>query len=302
MQVPVRAPFDFQKSIRRALSRSSLSVHVDLEKRVYQRAIRIADAPVLLSVRAVDRACAPYLEVVGAEQLASGLQTELVGLVKRMFSADVDLLSFYRAFAQDAVMTKVIELGYGLRPILDTDPFEAIVRAILGQQVTVQFAATMNNRLLETFGTKVMSGDTTLHAYPTAQELTETTPNMLRELAISQRKAEYIIDFAQQVASGRIEFAALERLQDKEVLEQLTKLRGIGAWTAQCYQLFCLGRPDVVPFADVGIHRALTRAWNSGEIADAQTLRALAPAWSPWGSYVTYYLWNSLIPVAPAPL
>jgi len=118
--------------------------------------------------------------------------------------------------------------------------------------------------------------------------------SQLREQQFSQRKAEYVIDFAREVENGLLDLNALSKMTDEEAMERICKIRGLGRWTAECILLFGLGRQDLLPAKDVGLQRAVTEVWGLPQRISEQELREMAEAWKPWRSWYTYYLWASL--------
>ena len=183
----------------------------------------------------------------------------------------------------------------GLRPILDADLFESMVKIIIGQQLNVRFAATLTERLVDLGGETVEWNSVLLPVFPSAEQVARWPYDELQSRSFSRRKAEYVIDFARAVVDGRVDLDGLWRMADGEICERLTSLRGIGRWTVECFLLFGIGRPDVLPAADIGVQNALQRLYGMDRRPGEDEVRRLAEPWAPWRSYVTYYLWQSLI-------
>ena len=176
----------------------------------------------------------------------------------------------------------------GLRVLLTLDPFEALVWAILGQQVNLAFAYALRRDLIRLAGTPV--GD--LVAHPEAPQIAALDPAELTVRRFSRRKAEYVLNAATQVAQGRL---ALEGLLTATAAEKaLLALRGCGPWTAQYVLMRGLGFRDCVPVGDVALTLALQRWFKLDERPDAPgTLRLMAP-FAPHRSLATFHLWASL--------
>lgn len=176
----------------------------------------------------------------------------------------------------------------GLRVPLTLDPFEALVWAILGQQVNLAFAYALRRDLIRLAGTPV--GD--LIAHPEAPRLAALDPADLTVLRFSRRKAEYLLNAAGQVAQGRL---ALEGLLTATAAEKaLLALRGCGPWTAQYVLMRGLGFRDCVPVGDAALTLALQRWFKLEDRPDGPaTLRLMAP-FAPHRSLATFHLWASL--------
>jgi DNA-3-methyladenine glycosylase II len=169
----------------------------------------------------------------------------------------------------------------GLRP---ADAYGALVRSILGQQISTKAAKAIFGRLTDKFGDRT----------PTPAELLATAPEELRGVGLSRMKVVFLRDLAEHVEDGRLDLERLPELPDEEVLAQLTQVKGLGPWTAHVFLIFHLGRPDVLPVGDLGIRRAVQVEYGLGELPDVPGLERLAAQWRPWRTLACLYLWRSL--------
>jgi DNA-3-methyladenine glycosylase II len=164
------------------------------------------------------------------------------------------------------------------------EPYGALVRSIVGQQLSTKAARTIYERLIELFGGKT----------PSPAELLAADPEDVRAAGLSRPKVSYLRSLAEHVQSGELELARLSELPDEEVSAQLTAVKGLGQWTADMFLIFHLGRPDVLPVGDLGVRRAVERAYGLAEIPDAAKLTEIAEPWRPHRSLASLYLWRSL--------
>ena len=169
------------------------------------------------------------------------------------------------------------------RPERD-DHYGALVRAIVGQQLSVLAARAIYGRLLERFGGRP----------PTPQEVLDDDPEQLRSVGLSHAKVKYLRSLAEHVLSGELELDRLGKLSDEQVMSELTAVKGIGEWSAEIFLMFHLGRPDVVAAGDLGIRRAIERAYGLPELPDVAQVRAIAEPWRPYRTLACRYLWHSL--------
>lgn len=132
------------------------------------------------------------------------------------------------------------------------------------------------------------------------ESLLALTPDQLRECGLSRAKASYLLDLAQRQADGRIDLENMTGLDDAEAIAALTAVRGIGLWSAQMFLLAQLHRRDILPAGDVGIRRAVEKAWGLAELPGIKEVEALAVPWAPYRSYAAALLWRSLSPSAEA--
>lgn len=214
--------------------------------------------------------------------------------VRHMLSLDVDMQPFYEAMADDPAMATVTEMFRGLRPVLHGDLFPSIIKTIIGQQLNMAFAGTLTRRLIALCGTTADIGDATLPVFPSPSAIARLDYEHLQQLQFSRRKAEYVIDFARLVDSGAFDLNALWNADDEEVIARMTKVRGLGRWSAECTLMFALGRPDVLPAADIGLRNAVRQVWGLDRQPTEEDVRRLGEGWRPFRTLATFYLWEVL--------
>lgn len=289
------SPFDFSKMLQRPLSRPSKLTVIDPETASYTSALRLTTGVIPITVSSTGTVDAPELCLTFPDDVSKEERGEIQERVQRMFATPVNLNDFYEDIAALPKWSELIERFYGLRPIQDANLFEAMVKVIIGQQLNVQFAATLVERLVDEGGEIIDWNGTALPVFPSPGEVASWSYERLRQRSFSQRKAEYIIDFARAVCDGSVQLESLWQMSDGQIYETLMPLRGIGRWTVECFLLFGMGRPDVMPAADIGVQNAVRRVYGMEQRPNTEEMRQLAEPWAPWRSYATYYLWQSLI-------
>jgi DNA-3-methyladenine glycosylase II len=159
------------------------------------------------------------------------------------------------------------------------------VRSITGQQLSVKAAASIYARLRTRFGGRP----------PTPQEILSDEPEELRAAAgLSRAKVSYLRSLAEHVLSGELELERMNQLPDEQVQAELLAVKGIGVWTSHMFLMFHLGRPDVLPVGDLGIRRAIERAYGLDELPLADEMEEIAEPWRPHRTLACRYLWRSL--------
>jgi len=164
------------------------------------------------------------------------------------------------------------------------EAYGALLRSIVGQQLSTKAARTIYERLIGRYG-----GQT-----PAPQEILATDPEELRGVGLSRAKAGYLRSLAEHVVGGRLELDRLTELEDDEVITQLTAVKGLGPWTAHMFLIFHLSRPDVLPVGDLGVRRAVELAYNLEGLPSVAELERIAEPWRPYRSLASLYLWRSL--------
>jgi len=172
----------------------------------------------------------------------------------------------------------------GLAKAQHTDPFKALVRAIISQQLSTRAAATIAARVNALFE----GGDATPGSFAVISD------ERLRGCGLSAGKVRYIRDLCAHVEDGSLPLDDLDRLSDDEVIEALTQVKGIGRWTAEMFLMFRLHRPDVLPVGDLGIVKAVQRVYGLRKTPTADRLVRIGESWRPYRSVACWYLWASL--------
>ena len=170
--------------------------------------------------------------------------------------------------------------------------FDAILRAIVYQQLSGKAASTIHGRILALYGGRT----------PTPDELLATPDESLRAAGLSRQKLDYLRDLARHASSGEVPFDTLHELDDEAIIAALTRVKGVGRWTVQMFLMFRLGRPDVLPELDLGIQNAIQRAYGLRKRPTPKEVQALGARWRPFASHACWYLWRSLeLPPEAAP-
>ncbi len=164
------------------------------------------------------------------------------------------------------------------------DAYGALLRAIVGQQLSTKAARTIYGRVLEIF-----DGGT-----PSPEQLLAADEADLRGAGLSGRKVEYVRDLASHVIDGELELDRLDRLDDEQVIEEIVAVRGLGVWTAEMFLLFHLERPDVLSGGDLGIRKAIQVEYGLQEMPTPTRVLEIGEPWRPQRSLASLYLWESL--------
>lgn len=167
------------------------------------------------------------------------------------------------------------------------DAYGALLRAIVGQQLSTKAARTIYGRVCDLFG-----GST-----PSPEQLLAAKEEDLRAAGLSGRKVEYIRDLASHVLDGELELDRLTDLSDEEAIAEIVAVRGLGQWTAEMFLLFHLERPDVLSGGDLGIRKAIQVEYELPEMPTPQRVLEIGEPWRPHRSLASLYLWESLAAV-----
>ena len=162
------------------------------------------------------------------------------------------------------------------------DPYRALVRAVVFQQLSGKAAATIHGRVLALFGNK---------EHPDPEDILAASDVTLRGAGLSRQKIAALKDISQKRIDGVIpEARALLRLTDDDIIERLTAARGVGRWTVEMYLMFTLGRPDVLPVDDLGVRKGAEKLYRRS--FTPKELAAYGERWAPYRSAAAWHLWR----------
>ncbi|MEM5401836.1 DNA-3-methyladenine glycosylase [Paraburkholderia sp. EG287A] len=185
---------------------------------------------------------------------------------------------------RDRILKKLIPKFGPVHLLSRDDPFVTLARSVVGQQISTAAAQALWQRV-EAACPKLVP-----------QQFLKLGHEKLAACGLSKRKTEYILDLAQHFVSGALHVGKWTSMDDEDVIAELTAIRGIGRWTAEMFLIFNLARPNVLPLDDLGLIRAISVNYFSGEPVTRSEAREVAANWEPWRTVATWYMWRSLEP------
>jgi len=290
--VPER-PYDLERTLRRYARFPEVVDRV--EGGAYRRLLVIGNTPTLLRVGQRGSAARAVLEVELCGPGAARARSEAERLVRGALGAGQAVHGFYRAFRTDPALAPAIARERGLRSAGSPSVFEALVTAVLCQQVNLGFAYSIRRELAEHFGVRAHFAGETFVAFPDPATLSQQPAARLRQMRLSAAKTAALLAISQAFANGELVEAELASLPEAEVVTRLCALRGVGRWTAEIALMRGLWRPDVFPAADLGVvkHLALGLLGHREKAGEAE-MRAFAESWRPYRSLALLYAYAEL--------
>ena len=289
------APFNFELTAGYHTYFQSRYGTDTMEDGVYRRLLDLDDKLVLASVRSIGTLEAPELalELQGPELSPDDVESA-TGRVSWLLGVDQGLAPFYELGRADQAMAGLVEQFYGLHLPHTASVFEALVLAVLGQQISTSVARIIRTLLIETFGPSAEFDGETYYAFPRPASIWASSPAELHTMKLTQRKSEYVHGLAGSALDPEMGLERLEELTDKEIVEKLVALRGVGMWTAQWALIRAVGRPDALPLGDLALRRVVSRLFMHGEDVNDAKVEEIAQRWSPYRTYATVYLFSAL--------
>lgn len=287
--IPVWPPYDFPLTAS-FFARFDTEIVDRFRDGIYRRALWVNGRAI--AVRVCQRARHLDVTVAGARLTADDMAA-LRGTVSRMLGVGQDLAGFYRLARRDPVLARTLPLLRGLHVAGYASLFEALVIAILSQQVTIRFANILKGRLVEAYGTRVRAWGEGLWAFPRPEDLAEAKVADLRAMQLSTRKGEYVVDLARNFGRGGWEEAGLAALDDEAFVARVASLRGLGRWSAEWALVRGLGRADLLPADDVGVQRAISEGYFRGRKLTPAMVDRFGRRWRPYRSLAISYLFTA---------
>jgi len=282
LRLAYRPPLDWEAMLAFLDGRCTAGVE-QVEGRAYRRTVRLGDRRGWVSV--VGDPVRPVLHVEASPSLAP-VRRPLAARLRALFDLDLDPAAVAAALRKDRLLAPSVRRTPGLRVNGAFDPFEAAVRVVLGQQVSVRAATTVAGRLAAALGEPVETPFPGLDRLaPTPEVVQAAGEDRIARVGMPGARARTLIALAQAMTSGTLR---LERGDDPDrVRDRMLELPGVGPWTASLVAMRALGAPDAFPAGDLGVLRALG-------VKTAREAEARAQSWRPWRAYAAMHLWNLL--------
>lgn len=229
------------------------------------------------------------------KKMTDNERNELLQFITDWFDLDTNLAPFYQMAKEDNILKHIVKDNYGLRNIGFPDLFEALCTAVMSQQINLAFAARLKCEFIKSYGHSITYNGEDYWAFPTPETIASLSKEQMAHLKTTERKKECIIHIAQAIASGSLSKEILIKINDpKLIMTQLTKIKGIGPWTAEYILMRCLRYPTTFPVKDIGLLNAIKHVKGLNERPTEQDVLTLFNRWTNWQSYAAYYLWKTL--------
>ncbi len=262
---------------------------------IFSQAVHLRGRPVLIEVSSAGTTEKPELQLsVRAEEdgdLSGADQQAADQIVTSVFNINDDLIPFYRNVRDDLVMSVLTSALRGLKSPTTPTIFEALVDSIVEQQISLSVAHVMQRRLIMRFGDSLDIQGSRYYCYPGPDVLSDVTDEQFRECGLSLRKGEYIRDISRSLVKGDLDLDLFRSYSDTgDIVTELSRIRGIGRWTAELTLLRGMHRLDSFPADDLGVRRLISLYYRGGNPITAIEARDIAAGWGKWKGLAAFYL------------
>ncbi len=282
-----KKPFNFDL-VGNLYSRFPVQCVDHYDKGIYQRALKIKNKIYLVKVKSIGSIEGPKLSV---EILPNIVDKNIIEeKIKWMLGIEDDIQGFYEIAKKDKKFAQIIKKLYGLRAPKTPTVFEAIIIAITEQQIALPVAISMRKRLVEKYGGVLKIGNKKYYTFPCAKSLAKIKPEKIKELKLSLRKSNYIINVAKAVVSGTIDLEKMKKWDKQKILDVLTKIKGVGPWTVEYMMCRGMGRYDALPAGDLALRTALTKYLDEEQRISEKRTREFLESFCEYKGYAAFYL------------
>ena len=260
------------------------------EQGVWRRALRLKSGRVVpVKVRSIGTVTRPRLEVLILLGIGKRQKWELRDKLVWIFNTESDLTQLYSLMDTDPILARAKEELYGLKIFRYSTVFEGVVKSIIQQQVSLIASWYMISKLVKRFGGKIERGGETFYEFPAPASLAEATSRQLRGCGLSRKKAEYVKNFSERVASGEFDPEGLKELPGQRIIEELRRFKGVGRWTAELVVVTSTDK-EALAADDLGARRVVSNHYFGGRLISGDELREFAKRWGGLAEQVIYYL------------
>ncbi|GGF24665.1 putative DNA-3-methyladenine glycosylase YfjP [Halobacillus andaensis] len=259
---------------------------LDLEERWVAIPVKLHNENHVVYVKGIGATSDPKFEISSNSEL---VKEELFQHINWLFQWERDLNKVHEHF-QATNLENLFNEYSGTPIVKDFHLYDCLIKVIIHQQLNMKFAYRLSTRFVENFGYKKNG----VWFYPSPETVAQLEYSQLRELQFSQRKAEYVIDTSRLIAAGELDLEGLAEQSNDVVVKEMTKIRGIGPWTAENWLMFGVGRENLFPKADIGIQNALKKYFDMDRKPEFQEMVNLSKNWDPFKSYASLTLWRSI--------
>jgi DNA-3-methyladenine glycosylase II len=259
----------------------------------FSQVIRLSDKLALITITSTGNIDKPKLniELNSNKELNNFDKQQAKKIIRNIFNLDLDLNVFYQAIYMDKILSKVVKKLRGLKGPNNATIFEGLVCSIIEQQISLNVAFSVQKKVTKKFGDKLKIGKYTYYSFPQPKDFLEAQLKDLRICGLSTRKAEYIKGVAELIVDNKLNLEKYKNYPEpEEVINELSKIRGIGVWTVELTMIRSMNRFDVIPADDLGLKRYVAHHYYNDKKITSQDIRDLATQWGPWKGLVAYYL------------
>lgn len=284
-------PFDFELSANVFSEGNNQICRYEAGK--YWQVVRVNNKLILITITSSGTVYSPMLliELKSNGKISDNDKKIAEEIISSLFNLKFDLKPFYASVKNDEIMSRVAQSLRGLKSPTTPTVFEALICSIIEQQISLDVARSLEEKVVKFFGDALKVDGETYYAFPTPQKLASATIEELRGCGLSLKKAEYIRDVSRSIVEGSLNLDKFKRYKDiEEIIDELDKIRGIGVWTAELTLVRGMQRLEAMPADDLGVRRSISHYYCNDRKISSQEARKIAERWGKWKGLASFYL------------
>jgi DNA-3-methyladenine glycosylase II len=256
----------------------------------YKRVLCLQGKPVQICVTQEGLTTSRLRVTVTGTDFNAARKARIISALDRLLGRQIDLLPFYSLAARDSRLNHLAQRFYGLKPPQFPTVFETIANGIACQQLSLAVGITLLNRLSEALGPPFQGPDEIQYSFPTPEQIASAKMAKVKQLGFSSNKARALIELASAIAKGHMDLEQLRFVDDREAIERLLEIRGVGRWTAEYVLLRGLGRTNIFPGDDVGARNNLARWLKLRKSLDYRGVADILGRWKAYAGLIYFHL------------
>jgi DNA-3-methyladenine glycosylase II len=282
--IQIQGPYNFDRVLER-LSLDPLQV-IDHNEKILKIPLWMNEKPVVMEIKSTGTIDHPTFIISSRDK---EMKREAIKRVAHLLQWNTPLQPIHQHF-MNTDLRDIFQSHYGTPLVLDSDPYNCVVKCIIHQQLNLTFAHKLTERFVKEYGFEQEG----VWFYPRPEKIAKLTVEELRNIQFSGRKAEYVITISQAIVDGHVNLDSLKEHTNDEIYSKLIKWKGIGPWTIQNLLMFGYGKVNLFPSTDIGIQNALKRVYQLDRKPTLAEIEEYKINWEPYLSYASLYLWRSI--------
>lgn len=292
ISIPFPNNFSFQECLH-YLDRGFDDCLYHLEAETVSRLVELSDGKALINI--YEKSKALQIEIL-KESISNDNLKEVRAYVLDWLDMERNIQPFYELLSKNVALKEFPNLYSGARLVGIPNLFEALCWAIIGQQINLTFAYKLKRSLVEKYGEKEVAGNIVYYLFPTPEVLAQLDRNELIKMKFSRQKIDYILNVSNAFLSDQISKPILLKCDSKdERAEKLTKIKGIGIWTANYVLMKTMRDMSCVAYGDSGLNKALNTIFETNKKPTKEEVDDIFKNFKNWESYLNFYLWRTLV-------
>lgn len=291
-----KPPYDFYLSAKIFYLDYPLLLYKENDK--YAFTIKINNSSLFINLYSTGDIENPklYAEIYSSITLEKKLIEKIEKLIKFKFNLDYDLLPFYKTANNDKILADIIKKLFGLKNVNFTSVYEALIIAIIEQQISLSLAHKIEKRLIKKLGDFIKINNKKYYEFPNAKKISSAKGEDLRKCGLSSNKIKYILDISRAISINKLDLEILKEENDiPTIRKRLCELKGVGIWTADLTMISGMNKVEVMPENDIGLKKCISLFYGNNKTNKPIDIKKIAEKWGNFKGIASYYIYSAAL-------